>query len=79
MEDESFYKLLRHNETLCIFSSKCDCCEVKSIYIDNLSSEIGLHVTKYIFRLFQETNHIFFNTTVRTSNLPIYTALKHYV
>jgi len=35
MEDESFYKLMHHNETLCILSSKCDCCEVKSIYIDN--------------------------------------------
>jgi len=34
MEDESFYKLIRHNETLCVLSSICDCCEVKSVYID---------------------------------------------
>jgi hypothetical protein len=46
--------------------------------------ETGHHVPKSIFRLLQETNnnshnHIFFNTTVRPSNLPIYTTLRYYV
>jgi hypothetical protein len=27
-------KLIHHNETLCVFLSICDCCEVKSVYFD---------------------------------------------
>jgi hypothetical protein len=34
MEDMSFHKFICHNETLCVLSSVCECCEVKSVYID---------------------------------------------
>jgi hypothetical protein len=56
MEDASFYKFICHNESLCVLSSMCDRCEVKYL-LTSQNSEMGRHVPKSIFRLFQDTIH----------------------
>jgi len=69
-------------------SVRCLVCSLSELFVNQSPtvltfqpSEIGSHVAKSIFRLFQETNHtshnhIFFNSTARPYNFPIYPTLK---
>jgi hypothetical protein len=84
MED-SFYKLICHKESLCVLSNICDCYEVKSVYTDNPIFWDRMPFPPSPFSDYFKkpttfhTIRIYFNTTVRTYNLPTYTASRYFV